>query len=198
MIDYSLKCVGETSTHLSYPGGGANILFSTERYIMRIKNNRIAQEMSRVNGLTVCVFAAVSLVFAVITLIFGTDGDVYRLHVYPKLFVSMFCYSLVFVSHMLFFGAYVGVCAGSCGCERGETVIYGISSLVCSSAAIPLMFQTDAFFYAFLLLFSSACFYLMLTLKTRSGGGLFTLLALLCGGGTSYMLYISFSLMLLN
>ncbi len=166
---------------------------------MRIKNNRLARDINSVNGFTVCAFAAASLIFAVLTLIFGTDGDVYRLHLFPKLFVSMFCYSLVFISEMLFLGAFVGLCIGDrCCAGAAETVVYGVSAIICTAAAIPLMFQTDAFFYAFLLLVASACFFLMLTARAETGNGVSTVLTVLCGVGAAYQIYISFSMMLLN
>lgn len=166
---------------------------------MKIMSRRIARELSAVNGTAVSVFAAVSLIFAVLTLIFGTDGDVFGKYVFPKPFVSMFCYSLIFVSHMLFSGAYVGICVSQCRPGgRSEIAIYGSATLICSAAAVPLTFRTDAFFYSLLLLVSSACFYLLMTVKVYRGGTLPTLLTLLCGFGISYHIYLSFSLMLLN
>ena len=166
---------------------------------MRIKNSKISREVSALNGFSICISAAAALVFAIVTLIFGTDGDVYGEHIFPKLFVSMFCYSLIFSSHMLFLGAYVGINIGDCfGIRKIEELIYGISAIVCEAAAIPLMFQTTAFFYAFLLKLSSMCFFLLITMRMCRDNGITTLLAILCGVGASYQIYISFSLMLLN
>ena len=166
---------------------------------MKIKNNTLSRELNTVNGFTVCIFAAVSLVFAIVTLIFGTDSDVYCKYVFPKLFVSMFCYSLVFIVHMTVLGAYVGIGMGEYGCmKREETAVYGIVALICEAAAIPLSFQTKAFFYAFLLLMSSFCFFLLLAFKGNRNGILSAVLAVLCGAGFLYQIYISFSLMLLN
>ena len=166
---------------------------------MNIKNKKLARDISTVNGFSVCCFAAVSLAFSVLTLIIGTDGDVYRKYLFPGLFVSMFCYSLVFVTHMIFLGAYVGICSDECCCQcKSDVLVCGISAIICEAASIPLMFQAKAFFYAFLLVLSSLAFFLLISFKRSAGTMMTVVLAVLCGVGAAYQIYLSFSLMLLN
>ena len=166
---------------------------------MRIKNRRIARDMSTISGFTVCCFAFASLIFAVLTLMIGTDGEIYRQYRFPGMFVSMFCYSLAFVAFMLFLGAYVGICVeGPCCQSRGDILICGVSALICAAASVPLAFQAKAFFYAFLLIAVSLTFFLFMTFKRERGNLLTAVLCVLCGAGYAYQLYVAFSLMLLN